>query len=66
VREAVSQFGQERLLRECGAWWYRRLFWEAGVLGQALYLGAEAIGIRATGIGCYFDDLFHGLLGTGA
>jgi len=63
VREAGSQFGQERFLRERGAWWYRRLFWEAGVLGQALYLEAEAIGIRATGIGCYFDDLFHGLLG---
>ena len=66
MREAVSQFGQERFLRERGAWWYRRLFWEAGVLGQALYLEAEAIGIRATGIGCYFDDLFHRLLGTGA
>jgi nitroreductase len=52
----------ERILAERGAWWYRRLFWEAGVLGQALYLEAEAIGIRATGIGCYFDDLFHGLL----
>jgi hypothetical protein len=56
----------EWILRERGAWWYRRLFWEAGVLGQALYLEAEAIGIRATGIGCYFDDLFHGLLGIGA
>ena len=22
--------------------WYRRLFWEAGVLGQALYLAADA------------------------
>ena len=21
-------------------WWYRRLFWEAGVLGQVLYLEA--------------------------
>jgi SagB-type dehydrogenase family enzyme len=52
----------ERVLEERGAWWYRRLFWEAGVLGQALYLEAEALGIRATGIGCYFDDLFHGLL----
>jgi hypothetical protein len=42
-----------------GAWWYRRLFWESGVLGQALYLGAEAAGVRGTGIGCYFDDSFH-------
>jgi SagB-type dehydrogenase family enzyme len=46
-----------------GAWWYRRLFWEAGVLGQALYLGAEAAGVRGTGIGCYFDDSAHELLG---
>ena len=50
-------------LAERGAWWYRRLFWEAGVLGQVLYLEAEAAGVRATGIGCYFDDAFHELLG---
>lgn len=44
---------------ERGAWWYRRLFWEAGMLGQVLYLEAEAAGVRGTGIGCYFDDLCH-------
>jgi hypothetical protein len=48
-----------------GAWWYRRLFWEAGVLGQVLYLAAEAAGVRGTGIGCYFDDPVHELLGLG-
>jgi SagB-type dehydrogenase family enzyme len=53
----------EGSLRERGAWWYRRLFWEAGVLGHVLYLEAEAAGIRGTGIGCYFDDAFHSLLG---
>jgi SagB-type dehydrogenase family enzyme len=46
-----------------GAWWYRRLFWESGLLGQVLYLEAEAAGIRGTGIGCYFDDAFHSILG---
>jgi hypothetical protein len=46
-----------------GAWWYRRLHWETGVLGQALYLGAEAAGRRATGIGCFFDDVVHDTLG---
>jgi hypothetical protein len=46
-----------------GPWCYRRLFWEAGVLGQVLYLEAEAAGMRSTGIGCYFDDAFHNLLG---
>jgi len=50
-------------IRAHGAWWYRRLFWESGVLGQVLYLEAEAAGVRSTGIGCYFDDLFHDLLG---
>jgi SagB-type dehydrogenase family enzyme len=52
-----------RTIRDKGAWWYRRLFWEAGVFGQALYLEAEAAGVRSTGIGCYFDDAFHELLG---
>jgi SagB-type dehydrogenase family enzyme len=48
-------------------WCYRRLHWEAGLLGHVLYLEAEAAGLRGTGIGCYFDDAFHDLLGlTGA
>jgi SagB-type dehydrogenase family enzyme len=46
-----------------GAWWYRRLFWECGVVGQVLYMEAEASGLRATGIGCYFDDLVHDVVG---
>ena len=41
----------------------RNLFWEAGLIGQALYLEAEAAGIRATGIGCYFDDSVHEVFG---
>jgi hypothetical protein len=32
------------------------------VLGQVLYLAAEAAGVRGTGIGCYFDDPAHELL----
>ena len=46
-----------------GPWFYPRLFWEAGLIGQVLYLEAEAAGIRATGIGCYFDDPMHSVLG---
>jgi SagB-type dehydrogenase family enzyme len=49
----------EGRLRERGAWWYPRLFWEAGLVGQVLYLEAEAAGVRATGIGCFFDDPVH-------
>ena len=44
-------------------WRYRALHWECGMLGQVLYLEAEAAGIRATGIGCFFDDEMHDLLG---
>jgi len=36
---------------------------EAGLIGQVLYLEAEALGLRGTGIGCFFDDALHGLLG---
>jgi hypothetical protein len=46
-----------------GPWVYRQLFWEAGMLGQVLYLEAEAAGVRGTGIGCFFDDGVHELLG---
>ena len=42
---------------------YRHLFWETGMVGQVLYLEAEAHGVRGTGIGCYFDDAVHELLG---
>ncbi|WP_084544720.1 nitroreductase family protein [Derxia gummosa] len=44
-------------------WRYRDLHWEAGLLGQALYLEAEAAGLRGTGIGCFFDDSVHEALG---
>jgi len=46
-----------------GPWVYRQLFWEAGILGQVLYLEAEAAGVQGTGIGCYFDDAVHDLFG---
>jgi len=70
-------------LEELGPWMYRGLHWEAGLIGQVLYLQSEAMGgmvalpeqrddavgvaaspgIRATGIGCFFDDQVHQLLG---
>ena len=42
---------------------WRHLHWEAGLLGHALTLAAEAEGWRGTGIGCFFDDADHEILG---
>ena len=53
----------EASLRERGDWFYRRLFWECGLIGQVLYVEAEAAGARGTGIGCFYDDPVHELLG---
>ena len=50
-------------LETFGPSFYRHLFWETGMVGQVLYLEAEAAGVRATGIGCFFDDPVHDLLG---
>lgn len=46
-----------------GPWFYRALHWEAGALGQVLYLEAEAAGLRGTGMGCFLDDAIGRLLG---
>ena len=46
-----------------GNWRYPRLYWECGLIGQLLYLEAEAAGLSGTGIGCYFDDALRELLG---
>ncbi len=42
---------------------WRHLHWEAGMLGHCLTLEAEAAGWRGTGIGCFFDDADHEILG---
>jgi len=46
-----------------GAAFYRNLFWEAGLVGQVLYVEAEEAGIGSTGMGCYFDDPVHDAFG---
>jgi len=50
-------------LQALGPSFYRHLFWESGLVGQVLYLEAEAAGARATGIGCFYDDPVHDVLG---
>ena len=58
----VAEFDES--LETFGPWFYKRLFWETGLIGQVLYLEAEAAGIRSTGIGCFFDDPVHRVLGV--
>jgi SagB-type dehydrogenase family enzyme len=53
----------EPALREYGPWFYPRLHWECGLVGQVLYLEAVVNGIAATGMGCFFDDAVHEALG---
>ena len=53
----------EPALAERGPWFYARLHWETGLIGQVLYLEAEAAGVRSTGMGCFHDDVMHDLLG---
>jgi SagB-type dehydrogenase family enzyme len=60
---SLAMLTQFQAVIEGAPWRYRHLFWEAGMIGQVLYLEAEARGFRGTGIGCYFDDPVHDLLG---
>lgn len=60
---SLGMLSRFRACIEADASAYRRLFWEGGLIGQALYLAAEAEGLRGTGIGCYLDPLMHQLLG---
>ncbi|MFT7462038.1 MAG: SagB-type dehydrogenase family enzyme [Pseudohongiellaceae bacterium] len=53
----LAQF--DKPLQRYGAALYPMLFWETGMIGQVLYLEAEAIGLRGTGIGCFFDNPVH-------
>jgi hypothetical protein len=61
---AVAMLGDLSRLRSDGSWFYRRLHFEAGAIGQVLYLESEAVGgtFRGTGIGCFFDDLISDAL----
>ena len=42
---------------------YRFVHWEAGAIGQRLYLASEAMGFRSTGIGAFYDADAHYYLG---
>jgi SagB-type dehydrogenase family enzyme len=54
LRRAIDEFGDRG---------YRYAHFEAGAIGQRLYLAAEALGFQSTGIGAFYDDLVHQYLG---
>ncbi|MGA7921288.1 MAG: SagB/ThcOx family dehydrogenase [Candidatus Acidiferrales bacterium] len=57
---AFSMIGDfENATRRYGDRGYRYVHFEAGAKGQRMYLAAEALGLRATGIGAFFDDEVH-------
>ncbi|MGA3023982.1 MAG: SagB/ThcOx family dehydrogenase [Bryobacteraceae bacterium] len=57
---AFSMVGDlDRAVRAHGDRGYRYVHFEAGAVGQRLYLAAEALGLGATGIGAFFDDEVH-------
>jgi SagB-type dehydrogenase family enzyme len=54
---AFSMIGDfENAARSYGDRGYRYVHFEAGAIGQRMYLAAEALGLRATGIGAFFDE----------
>ncbi|MHB1281120.1 MAG: nitroreductase family protein [Acidithiobacillus sp.] len=60
---AVAFLAEYAAPLQSGAWHYRLLYQEAGLLGQLLYLEAESLGLNGTGIGCFFDDAVHEIFG---
>lgn len=54
LQEAARVFGNRG---------YRYVYFEAGAIGQRLYVGTEALGWNATGIGAFYDDDVHRYLG---
>jgi len=54
---AFSMIGDfESAARSYGDRGYRYVHFEAGAIGQRMYLASEALGLRATGIGAFFDE----------
>jgi SagB-type dehydrogenase family enzyme len=49
----------DRAARAHGNRGYRYVHFEAGAIGQRLYLAAEALGLGATGIGAFYDNEVH-------
>lgn len=53
----------DREIESLGPYAYLDIHWEAGFVGQLLYLEAELADLRGTGIGCFFDEEIYSLFG---
>jgi SagB-type dehydrogenase family enzyme len=61
---AFSMIGDfENATRSYGDRGYRYVHFEAGAAGQRMYLASEALGLRATGVGAFFDEEVNRYLG---
>jgi SagB-type dehydrogenase family enzyme len=61
---AFSMIGDfQNAARSYGDRGYRYVHFEAGAIGQRMYLAAEALGLGATGIGAFFDEEVNRYLG---
>jgi len=57
---AFSMIGDlDRATAAFGDRGYRYVHFEAGAIGHRIYLAAEALGLRATGIGAFYDEEVH-------
>ena len=64
---AFSMIGDlENAARNYGDRGYRYVHFEAGAIGQRMYLASEALGLRATGIGAFFDEEVNRYLSLGS
>ena len=67
ARDGAFSFGMlcrfSEALEKHGGIGYKYLYHQCGAIGQMLYLESTSLGLSATGIGCFLDDEFHGLLG---
>jgi len=58
----ISELGL--VVKKGGSWHYRRLHYEAGLIGHSLYLEAESEGLQGTGMGCFYDEPTAKLIGV--
>lgn len=57
----LSEFKNQ--VENIGAAKYKQRYWDCGAIGQQLYLETTSLNLSATGIGCFLDDIFHGVIG---